>query len=100
MPRKYTKVEQNTKEVFARKAAGETNREIAESLGLKKEQVKNLVNRQRKKERLMAHGYVPRPKGRPKKGCEDKETQHKNEVAKLKMQVELLQNFVYEAGRR
>ncbi len=49
MPRKYTKVEQIAEAVFARKAAGETNREIAESYGLTLEQVKNLVTRQNQK---------------------------------------------------
>jgi hypothetical protein len=34
MPRKYTKVEILSGEVFRRKAAGETNREIAENYGL------------------------------------------------------------------
>jgi hypothetical protein len=34
MSRKYTKVELLSKDAFRRKAAGETNREIAESYGL------------------------------------------------------------------
>lgn len=44
MPRKYTKVELLSEEVFQRKAAGETNREIAESYGLTKYQIKQLVH--------------------------------------------------------
>ncbi len=34
MPRKYTKMEILTEEVFKRKESGETNRQIAESYGL------------------------------------------------------------------
>ncbi|TGJ75449.1 hypothetical protein [Caproiciproducens galactitolivorans] len=39
MPRKYTKLEMLS-EVFRRKVAGETNREIGESYGLTKYQIK------------------------------------------------------------
>ena len=40
MPRNYTKMEQLSEAVFARKAAGETNREIAESYGLTLKQIR------------------------------------------------------------
>ena len=57
-----------------RKAAGETNREIAQSYGLSKEQIKGLVEHQNRKVRLIANGYIPRPKGRPRKDAADEET--------------------------
>ena len=41
MSRTYTKVEQLAAEVFERKKAGETNRQIAESYGLSKKQIKH-----------------------------------------------------------
>ena len=102
MPRKYTKVELLSDEVFRRKAAGETNREIAESYGLSKKQIKKLVTRQNHKARLIANGYVPRPKGRPrqKPADADDETRRNNELIELRMKVELLQNFLSEAGRK
>ncbi|TGJ75918.1 hypothetical protein [Caproiciproducens galactitolivorans] len=67
MPRKYTKVEMLSEEVFRRKASGETNREIRESYGLTKYQIKQLVSRQHWKACLIANGYIPLPKGRPRK---------------------------------
>lgn len=100
MPRKYTKVEILSEEVFRRKAAGETNREIAESYGLSKNQIKKLVTRQNHKSRLIAKGYVPRPKGRPRQKSADQETLRNNELIELRMKVELLQNFLSEAGRK
>ena len=100
MSRRYTKVEILSEEVFRRKAAGETNREIGESYGLTKEQVKNLVRRQNRKQRLIARGYVPQPKGRPRKGTLNEEQRRSKELAELRMQVELLRNFLSEAGRR
>ena len=100
MGRKYTKVEHLTEIIRSRKAAGETNREIGESLGLSAYQVKQLISRQNRKDRLLAAGYIPRPKGRPRKEPESEEAKRNNEVIQLRMTVELLRNFLYEAGRR
>ena len=100
MGRKYTKVEQLTEIIRERKERGETNREIGESLGLSKKQVKQLISRQNRKERLLAAGYIPRPKGRPWKEPASEEAKRNNEVVQLRMTVELLRNFLCEAGRR
>ena len=100
MSRSYTKVESLVDEVFRRKAAGETNREIGECFGLTKEQVKQLATRQRRKQRLIENGYIPRLKGRPRKDAADESVRQQNELAQLRMQVELLRNFLSEAGRR
>ena len=100
MARKYTKVEQLTGIVRERQDQGETYAEIAASLGLEKKQVQKLMERQRRKERMLTAGYVPRPKGRPRKEPLNEEEKQHNELVKLRMQVELLQNFLSEAGRR
>ena len=100
MARKYTKVEQLAGIIRERKTAGETNRTIAESYGLTLKQIKDLLNRQNRKERLLAAGYIPQPKGRPRKGEQCPEVRTNNEIVKLRMQVELLRNFLLEVGRR
>lgn len=100
MSRSYVKMECLAKEVFQRKAAGETNREIGEHFGLTKEQIKQLATRQRRKQRLIENGYIPRPKGRPRKDVADENIRRQNELAQLRMQVELLRNFLSEVGRR
>lgn len=100
MSRQYTKVDALSEEVFRRKAAGETNRGIGARFGLSKAQIKGLVNRQNRKQRLIANGYVPQPKGRPRKGLLNEEQKRNNELIELRMQVELLRNFLSEAGRR
>lgn len=100
MSRRYTKVEALSEEVFRRKAAGETNREIGAHFGLSKEQIKELVKRQNRKQRLFAGGYVPQPKGRPRKSSLNEEQKRNNELIELRMQVELLRNFLSEVGRR
>ena len=98
--RQYTKVEALSEEVFRRKAAGETNREIGAHFGLSKAQIKGLVKRQNRKQRLIANGYVPQPKGRPRKDSLNEEQKRNNELIELRMQVELLRNFLSEVGRR
>lgn len=100
MRQKYTKMEELTDIIFERKAAGETNRQIGESYGLTKKQVKGLISRQNRKQRQIIQGHVPRPKGRPRKKPEDEETKRNKEIAQLRMQVELLRNFLSEVGRR
>ena len=49
---------------------------------------------------MLAAGYIPRSKGRPHKEPVSEEGKQRNELAKLRMQVELLRNFLSEAGRR
>ena len=100
MARKYTKVEGLAGSVKERHDRGETYGEIAASMGLEKKQVKKLMERQRRKERLLAAGYVIRPKGRPRKDAADEAARLGNEIAQLRMTVELLRNFLSEAGRR
>ena len=84
MGRKYTKGEELSDAIRARNAAGETNRAIGESYGLSKRQVEQA-------------GYIPRPKGRPRREAASEEVRQHNEIVKLRMQVELLQNFPSEA---
>ena len=99
MPRKYTKIELLSDEIFRLKEHGKTHREIGELYGLTKEQIKGLVNRQNRKQRLLDQGYVPRPKGRPRKNAVDERTLLENELIELRMKVDVLQNFLCAIGR-
>ncbi|MDO5558502.1 MAG: hypothetical protein Q4F95_02775 [Oscillospiraceae bacterium] len=94
MSKAYTKIEILSEEVFQRKAAGETNMEIAESYGLTLHQIKQVISRQNRKARLIANGYVPKPKGRPRKNPENEDQKRNNGLIELRMQVELLRNFL------
>ena len=101
MPRKYVKMEQIAEEVFRRKEAGETNREIGAHFGLSQYQIQQLVARQnRKKRKIIEEGYIPRPKGRPRAVPTSEEERRQKEIKDLEMQVELLRNFLSEVGRR
>ena len=100
MARKYTKVEQLTSIIEERAKAGETYRKIGTALGLAREEVRGAMHRQHAKERKQAAGYIPHSKGRPRKEPASEEVKQHNEFVKLRMQAELLQNFLSEAGRR
>ena len=100
MARRYTKVEGLTEVVRTRHEQGETYAEIASDYGLEKKQLKQLMARRRRKERKIAAGYIPRPKGRPRKEPASAEVKRNNEIVQLRIQVELLRNFLSEAGRR
>ena len=83
------------------KAFGKTNREIAERFGFKdKYVVKEWVKRYNRRIRKMEAGILPRRRGRPPKGYMTTEQEKDNEIRRLKMENELLRDFLRLAGRR
>ena len=100
MSRSHTKVEALAAAVFERKAKGETNRQIAESYGLTKRQIGQLIDRQKRKRKKMEAGFVVRPKGRPTKAVQMPDEVREQAICQLRMTVELLRNFLFESGRR
>lgn len=99
MPRRYTQVQGLLPRVLEMKGEGYTYRQIAQQLGLRKEQVEELCKRERRRERKIAKGYVPQPKGRPRKTSVTQSNLQHNRIVELEMKVELLQNFLSECGR-
>ena len=99
MARKNGKVELLTNIIEERAKAGETYREIETALGLTREEVRGACADAMQRSAKTAAGYVPRPKGCPRKEPASEEEKQCNEV-QLRMQVELLRNFLFEAGRR
>lgn len=99
MSRQYTHVQELLPIVLAMKGEGCTLREIANHFDLTREQIKELCKRARRKERKIANGYFPKPKGRPRKMPVSEEEQKQRRICELEMQVELLQNFLSECGR-
>ena len=84
-------------------AEGKTQREVAEHFGLKdKEVVRELLKRERRKQRKQEAGILPRPKGRPGKDAapRDLAAEQAYEIKRLKMENELLRDFLRSTGRR
>ena len=65
--RKYTHIKLFEKEILEMKDAGKTKREIAEALGLEKEQIKDFLKRKQREVQKIAEGIIVNPQGRPSK---------------------------------
>lgn len=88
--RKYTKMDKYAAQITAMRDEGRTRQEIADELSLELEQVKNWINRNNRKERNLARGITPKPKGRPRK---------QSEIEQLRMENKLLRDFLQFTGR-
>jgi DNA-directed RNA polymerase specialized sigma subunit len=95
MPRQYTNLKQYEETILQMKAKGCTRREIAENLGITPEQVHGFVKRHNKNLRNIETGVLPKKKGRPSKvkSLED-------EVLRLRMENELLRDFLSLTERK
>jgi len=100
MSRSYVHVKLLEKDIFEMKASGKSNREIREQFGLSEKQLKNLITRHNRAEDRIQKGIPPRRQGRPRKGYVPTEQEKDNEIKRLKMENELLRNFLRLAGRR
>ena len=101
--RKYEQVQALLPEIRAMVAAGKTQREIAEHLGLaNKYVVKSLLKRERRKEEKIIAGVTPRPKGRPRKDAvpRDLVAEQAYELNRLQMENQLLRDFLQLTGRK
>ena len=87
-------------EIIAMKDAGTTKREIAEHFGLTTEQVKELLKRYRRRERKIAAGIMPRPKGRPRKDGQTPKQDIQKELEQLRMENRLLRDFLQSTERK
>ncbi len=101
--RNYTHVQALLPEIRAMLAEGRTQREVAEYYGFQDKQVvKRLLERERRKERKLEAGILPRPKGRPRKEAVpgDIVAEQAYEIQRLRMENELLRDFLRCTGRK
>lgn len=99
--RNYTQIKFLETEIVSMKESGKTKREIAEHYGLRTEQIKELLKRYRRRNRKIAEGIVPRPKSRPRKDTEPRDivAEQAYEIRRLKMENELLRDFLSLTGK-
>ena len=100
--RKYTKIQEIETEIMSMREAGQTLREIAEHFGLEKKQLKDLVTRYNRRQKKLAAGIMPRPKGRPRKDAHPRDVvaEQTYEINRLKMENKLLRDFLRLTGRK
>ena len=64
--------------------------------------MKQLLTRERRKERELEAGVIPRPKGRPRKEAAPRDiaAEQAYEIQRLKMENKLLRDFLRSTGRK
>lgn len=111
MPREYRHIKQYEKELFELKSQGLTLQQIGDKFGFSREQVKEYFKRERRKERKVAAGIVPKRRGRPHKNYifseQDKVAELKYIIARkdakiksLEMENELIRDFLSHTERK
>ena len=111
MPREYRHIKQYEKEILELKEKGLTKREIGEKFGFSKEQIKGLLQRNRRNEEKRSCGIVPKKRGRPAKNSvvmeEDKLAELRYKLARkearikqLEMENELMRDFLSLTERK
>lgn len=99
----YTHVQTLLPEIRAMLAEGKTQREVAEYYGFRNKQVvKRLLERERRKERKLEAGIIPRPKGRPRRDAPPRNivAEQAYEIQRLQMENKLLRDFLRSTGRK
>ena len=98
--RKWTNIKAIEAEIKKMREEGRTRQEIADTLGLEKEQIKNWINRYNREQARLAAGLPRKRRGRPRKsGCTTiEECQH--EIQRLKIENKLLRDFLRFTGRK
>lgn len=85
--------------IVAMRKAGKTRQEIADHFGISKKQITNWVTRYNKKQAALAMGITPKGKGRPRKDGQPPRQSEATERKRLRMENQLLRDFLRLAGR-
>jgi len=96
MKRGYTRLKIHEQRIIELRNAGRTRREIANELGVTKDQIKQWISRYNRRIAADASG-VPKQRGRKPAVTLN---EYKYECKRLKMENELLRDFLRLAGRR
>ena len=97
--RKYTHFTAVESVIIAMREAGDTNREIADHLGVEKRQIECWVNRRNRKQKKLAAGIPPKPKGRPRIRPLSTTEEYEREISRLRMENKLLRDFLQSTER-
>lgn len=102
MSRKYVKIDEHGKEILELKREGKTNREIAQKLGVDRKCIRNWVTRFNRQQQKLAAGIKLRPKGRPREDTQPRDivAEQAYEIDRLKMENELLRDFMRSMERK
>ena len=99
--RRYTHIQKLLPEIKEMLAAGKSHREIEAHFGLEGERpIHELLKRERRKEKKIVEGNIPRPKGRPRKDGQPPRQNEQKEIERLRMENRLLRDFLQFTERK
>ena len=90
--KKYTHIKAVESQIISMREAGMSRQEIADELGLEKNQIKNWVNRYNRGKARQLQGIPPKPKGHPRKRPLSITEDYEREIARLQMENKLLRD--------
>ena len=97
--RAYMHIEQYEPLILSMREAGMTRQEIADELGLTKEQIKKWITRYNHRQSKLCLGIVPNRKGRPRKHPLTSTEGYEREISRLQMENKLLRDFLQSTER-
>ena len=97
--RKYTHFSTVESVIIAMRETGHTIREIADHLGVEKRQIECWVKRRNRKQKKLAAGIPPKPRGRPRKRPLSTTEEYEREISRLRMENKLLRDFLQSTER-
>ena len=98
--RRYTRIKEYEPIIIAMREAGRTTREIADEIGVERQQIKWWVNRYNKRQLLLTENQIPKPKGRPRKDGQPPTQDPQKELERLRMENKLLRDFLQSMERK
>ena len=99
--RKYTNLKVLLPEIKEMIAEGKSHREIEDHFGLTGERpIHHLLKQENRREKKMAAGIIPKPKGRPRKDGRPSKEDLQKEVERLRMENKLLRDFLQSTERK
>ena len=97
--RKYTHIKAMEQQIVAMREAGMTRQEIADELGLTKEQIKGWIKRYNRRGRKFLQEREHKAKGRPRKDGSPPRQDIQKELERLRMENKLLRDFLQSIER-
>ena len=99
--RKWSDIKSKEPLIIAMREAGMTRQEIADELGLEKQQIKWWVSRYTKRHVTIQYPQTePKPKGRPRKDGTPPKQNIETELKRLRMENKLLRDFLQSTERK
>ena len=97
--RKYTHINEMEMQILSMRESGMTRQEIADELGLKKDQIKNWIARYNRRSSLLLREANQKAKGRPRKDGQPPKQDIQKELERLRMENKLLRDFLRSTER-